>query len=52
MFDAAGLAYPTEDWTYDDMRTAAITLTLDAGGRHPVIGLRPATIRQWAGTAA
>jgi multiple sugar transport system substrate-binding protein len=48
MFDAAGLAYPTEDWTYDDMRTAAITLTLDAGGRHPGDpGFDPATIRQW-----
>ena len=48
MFDAAGLAYPTEGWTYDDMRTAAITLTLDAGGRHPGDpGFDPATIRQW-----
>ena len=27
MFDAAGLAYPRDDWTYDDMRRAAIQLT-------------------------
>jgi len=48
MFDAAGLAYPTEDWTYDDMRAAAIELTLDAEGRHSgEAGFDPATIRQW-----
>jgi multiple sugar transport system substrate-binding protein len=29
MFDAANLAYPTADWTYDDMLTAAKALTLD-----------------------
>ncbi|HWQ04068.1 MAG TPA: sugar ABC transporter substrate-binding protein [Longilinea sp.] len=29
MFDAAGQAYPTADWTYDDLRTAAKALTLD-----------------------
>ncbi len=27
MFDAAGVAYPTADWTYDDLRTAAKSLT-------------------------
>ena len=27
MFDAAKLAYPTADWTYDDLRTAAKKLT-------------------------
>ncbi len=27
MFDAAGLAYPTGDWTYDDLRNAAKSLT-------------------------
>ncbi|MEW5990232.1 MAG: sugar ABC transporter substrate-binding protein [Chloroflexota bacterium] len=48
MFDAAGLAYPTRAWTYDDMRAAAIALTLDAGGRHPgEEGFDPARIRQW-----
>jgi multiple sugar transport system substrate-binding protein len=32
MFDAAGLPYPTADWTYDDMREAAAKLTLDKDG--------------------
>lgn len=27
MFDAAGLDYPTEDWTWDDLRSAAEALT-------------------------
>jgi multiple sugar transport system substrate-binding protein len=35
MFDAAGLAYPTDDWTFEEMRRAAIQLTLDADGRNP-----------------
>ena len=48
MFDAAGLSYPIADWTYDDMREAAIALTLDGGGRRPTDpGFEPATIRQW-----
>lgn len=29
MFDAAGVEYPTSDWTYDDLLAAAKTLTLD-----------------------
>jgi multiple sugar transport system substrate-binding protein len=32
MFDAAGLAYPTADWTYDDLRAASKKLTLDKNG--------------------
>jgi len=32
MFDAAGLAYPTADWTYDDLRQASKDLTLDTNG--------------------
>lgn len=32
MFDAAGVAYPTDKWTYDDLATAAKTLTKDANG--------------------
>jgi multiple sugar transport system substrate-binding protein len=32
MFDAAGVAYPTEDWTYDDFRNAAKQLTKDTNG--------------------
>jgi len=30
MFDAAGVAYPTADWTYDDLRNAAKQLTKDS----------------------
>ena len=34
MFDAAGVAYPTADWTYDDFRNAAKALTkVDADGK-------------------
>ena len=32
MFDAAGVEYPTADWTYDDMREAAKKLTKDTDG--------------------
>jgi len=32
MFDAAGMEYPTDDWTLDDLRAAAQTLTLDTNG--------------------
>ena len=48
MFDAAGLAYPTDAWTYDDMRQAAIQLTLDAEGRNPTDpDFDPDSIQQW-----
>jgi len=32
MFDAAGLAYPTDDWTWDDLSAAAQALTVDTNG--------------------
>ena len=32
MFDAAGVAYPTDIWTYDDLRAAAAAMTLDKDG--------------------
>jgi multiple sugar transport system substrate-binding protein len=32
MFDAAGVDYPTADWTWDDFREAAAALTLDKDG--------------------
>jgi multiple sugar transport system substrate-binding protein len=48
MFDAAGMGYPTDEWTYEDMRQAAIRLTLDAQGRRPTDpGFDPRTIKQW-----
>jgi multiple sugar transport system substrate-binding protein len=31
-FDTAGLAYPTADWNWDDMRSAAVKLTHDTNG--------------------
>jgi multiple sugar transport system substrate-binding protein len=34
MFDAAKMAYPTDDWTFEDMRVAARKLTLDKDGRN------------------
>ncbi len=48
MFEAAGLAAPTEGWTTDDMRAAALRLTLDAAGRNAADpAFDPATIVQW-----
>ena len=32
MFDAAGMAYPTASWTWEDLRAAAKQLTLDKNG--------------------
>ena len=32
MFDKAGVAYPTADWTWDDLRAAAKKLTKDTNG--------------------
>jgi multiple sugar transport system substrate-binding protein len=32
MFDAAGVSYPTDAWTWDDFRAAAKALTLDKDG--------------------
>jgi multiple sugar transport system substrate-binding protein len=47
-FDAAGVAYPTDDWTYDDFKAAAIALTLDANGNTPAdADFDPTTIVQW-----
>jgi len=43
MFNAAGIAYPTVDWTYDDFRTAAKSLTIDKNG--------DGTIDQWGFTS-
>ena len=48
MFDAAGLAYPTDDWTYEEMRQAAIQLTRDANGHNPADpNFDPEAIEQW-----
>ncbi|MFD1722855.1 ABC transporter substrate-binding protein [Amnibacterium endophyticum] len=34
LFDAAGLSYPTNDWTWDDFRSAAKKLTDQAKGQY------------------
>ncbi|USB31944.1 sugar ABC transporter substrate-binding protein [Paenibacillus sp. YPG26] len=34
MFDAAKVAYPTTDWTWDDLKAAAEKLTLDSNGKY------------------
>jgi multiple sugar transport system substrate-binding protein len=48
MFDAAGLSYPTDNWTFEDMHQAAIKLTLDANGNNPENpDFDPSTIQQW-----
>ncbi|MFN3373463.1 MAG: ABC transporter substrate-binding protein, partial [Chloroflexus sp.] len=38
LFDAAGLAYPTDDWTWDDLRDAAAKLTNLSDPNRPVYG--------------
>jgi multiple sugar transport system substrate-binding protein len=48
MFDTAGLDYPTSDWSFEDMRTNAIQLTLDNNGNKPVdADFDPENIVQW-----
>lgn len=45
LFDAAGLEYPTADWTWDDLRAAAEALTDAEAG---VIGLvTPPNLERW-----
>lgn len=48
MFDAAGVDYPTADWTWDDLRTAAEALTGTNDAGDPVLGLvTPAELPRW-----
>ena len=47
-FADAGIAPPDDTWTYEDMRTAALKLTVDAAGKHPGdAGFDPKTITRW-----
>jgi multiple sugar transport system substrate-binding protein len=47
-FADAGLAPPDVTWTYEDMRTAALKLTVDAAGKHPGdAGFDPEKITRW-----
>ena len=51
LFDAAGLSYPTSDWTWDDFRAAAKKLTDPTkqifGTAYPVNGSEDTTWRFW-----
>ena len=48
LFDAAGVGYPTDAWTFEDMRQAAIQLTLDDQGRNAADpAFDPTKIVQW-----
>lgn len=39
LFDKANLAYPTDDWTWDDLKSAAAALTDASDANRPVFGL-------------
>lgn len=48
MFDKAKLPYPTDDWTWDDLRALARKLTLDKNGRNAEdSAFDPNSIVQW-----
>lgn len=48
MFDAAGLDYPTADWTWDDLRAAAEALTGTNEAGDQVLGLvTPPNLERW-----
>lgn len=52
MFDAAGLEYPTNDWSYADFKAAAEALTVKDGDTTSVYGWDlPNTQTWWAGIA-
>ncbi len=33
LFDKAGVAYPSDEWTWEDLKSSAAKLTVDAGGK-------------------
>ncbi|MCY9663114.1 extracellular solute-binding protein [Paenibacillus chondroitinus] len=47
MFDKAGVPYPTDDWTWDDLRAAALKLT-SGSGANKIYGFLPDYTGQWA----
>jgi len=54
LFDEAGLAYPSDDWTWDDLLAAAEKLTkVDAGGRvtQYALGMEGGKWPLWVGQA-
>jgi multiple sugar transport system substrate-binding protein len=46
LFDKAGVAYPTDDWTWDDLRAAALKLT-SGNGANKTYGFLPDYTGQW-----
>ncbi len=53
LFDAAGIAYPKEGWTYDDLADLAQELTLDANGNNAKSpDFDPTKIKQWGADQA
>lgn len=47
-FDEAGLDYPSDDWSMDDLRSTARALTRDDKGNHPGdAGFNPKKIKQY-----
>ena len=52
LFDAAGLAYPNENWTREDFLAAALKLTVrDAAGRAVQVGCLPGDWASWVWSA-
>jgi len=48
LFDKAGVDYPTEDWTWEDLKSTAATLTVDAAGKTAEdAGFDPASVNQF-----
>ncbi len=48
LFDKAGIAYPTADWTWQDLVNAAQMLTVDANGNNAAAsGFDASNISQW-----
>jgi multiple sugar transport system substrate-binding protein len=53
LFDAAGIPYPEEDWTYDDLIDICQELTLDANGNNAKSpDFNPDKIVQWGADQA
>ncbi len=48
LFDAAGVAYPTADWTWDDLKAAAEKLTTTDANGNQILGLiTPTDFNRW-----
>lgn len=46
LFDKAGVPYPTDDWTWDDLRAASLKLT-SGSGANKIYGFLPDYTGQW-----